>query len=139
MAKFEWTEYGVTRQKMYGTIAGFGQVDRATEKAARKVERRAIENLAEQHHHIRIVPEHDVHRIEFEKGGGKYPVASYNIYLAGENPVALEYGHVPSGKFAGTPTKSPAGTYILHRAADLPGKLTHPRMGIQARKAREGR
>lgn len=37
--------------------------------------------------------------------------------LNAPNAVALEFGHAPSGKFAGTDTKSPDPTYILTRAA----------------------
>ncbi len=33
--------------------------------------------------------------------------------------LALEYGHEPSGVYAGTPTKAPDGLYILHLAAGL--------------------
>jgi hypothetical protein len=32
------------------------------------------------------------------------------------NALAVEYGHQPSGYFAGTKTKAPAGLYILTRA-----------------------
>lgn len=37
--------------------------------------------------------------------------------LVAPNAVALEFGHAPSGKFAGTDTKAPEATYILTRAA----------------------
>ena len=37
--------------------------------------------------------------------------------LHAPNAVAIEYGHSPSGFFAGTRTKSPEGLYILNRAA----------------------
>lgn len=137
MAKFEWTGIGRSRTLMYGTIARFGQVDRATHAAAVKVETRANANLAAQHQHVRIVP-HKPHKIELTKGGGRYPASSYNVSLVGDNPMALEYGHEPSGHFAGTPTKAPAGTYILHRAADLAGTLNRPRMGREFRQ-RTGR
>ncbi|OBJ41326.1 hypothetical protein A5630_23080 [Mycolicibacterium mucogenicum] len=39
--------------------------------------------------------------------------------LEGPDAVALEFGHEPSGMFAGTPTKAPDGQYILHHAAGL--------------------
>jgi hypothetical protein len=35
------------------------------------------------------------------------------------NPVALEYGHQPSGYFKDKPSDAPEGLYILHRAARL--------------------
>jgi hypothetical protein len=128
VARFEWTGIGKNRTLMYGTIARFGEVDRATHQAALTVEIRANQNLAAAHHHVRIVP-HKPHKIELTKGGGKYPASSYNVSLVGDNPMALEYGHEPSGHFAGTKTKAPAGTYILHRAADLAGTENRPRMG----------
>lgn len=37
--------------------------------------------------------------------------------LHAPNAMALEFGHSPSGFFAGTDTKPPAATYILIRAA----------------------
>ncbi|AEJ92335.1 tail completion or Neck1 protein [Mycobacterium phage DroogsArmy] len=39
--------------------------------------------------------------------------------LIAPNPKAIEFGHDPSGVFAGTDTKSPEGLYILYRAAGL--------------------
>jgi hypothetical protein len=41
------------------------------------------------------------------------------VSLWAPNPVAIEYGHQPSGWFAGTDTKAPDGLYILHQAAGL--------------------
>jgi hypothetical protein len=41
------------------------------------------------------------------------------VSLHAPNPVAIEYGHEPSGFFEGTDTKAPDGLYILHRAAGL--------------------
>jgi hypothetical protein len=38
---------------------------------------------------------------------------------APSNPVAIEYGHMPSGFFKNKPSKAPEGLYILHRAAGL--------------------
>lgn len=122
---------------MYRYIAGMDEVDRATHRVALSVETRAIGNLAAQHDHTRIVPHSDDDtepaRIELFKGGGKHPTSSYNVVLVAPDALALEYGHAPSGHFAGTATKAPAGTYILHRAADLPGKATGPRMGRELR------
>lgn len=43
-------------------------------------------------------------------------VDCYTILYA-PNAVALEFGHDPSGWFAGTDTKAPIGEYILIRAA----------------------
>ena len=46
-----------------------------------------------------------------------YPDAFFS--LNAPNPKAIEFGHSPSGVFAGTDTKSPEGLYILYRAAGL--------------------
>lgn len=35
------------------------------------------------------------------------------------NPVAIEFGHTPSGYFKDKPSKAPEGLYILHRAAKI--------------------
>lgn len=137
MGRFEWVGPFKSRSYLYHYVASMGQVDRATHRVALEVEARANQNLAGQHHWVRIMTHAETGtepaRIELTKGGGKYPVSSYNVSLVGHNPMALEYGHEPSGHFAGTPTKAPAGTYILHRAADLPGKFTGPRMGREMR------
>jgi hypothetical protein len=37
--------------------------------------------------------------------------------LNAPNPMAIEFGHEPSGVYAGTPTKAPEGLYILHKAS----------------------
>lgn len=46
----------------------------------------------------------------------KYP-ADWQVELHAPNPIAIEFGHDPSGYFAGTNTKAPEGLYILYRAA----------------------
>lgn len=45
------------------------------------------------------------------------------VYMQAPNPMAIEFGHAPSGVYAGTPTKAPHGLYILTAAAGL-GKST---------------
>lgn len=114
---------------MYHYIAEMDEVGAATHKVAETVETRAIQNLADAHKHTRLVP-HTPFKIELTKGGGRYPAGSWDVSLVGDNPIALEYGHAPSGAFApdkiGYITKAPAGTYILHRAADLPGSQVVP-------------
>ena len=123
MGHFEWVGPFKRREYLYHYVASMDPVDHATHRVALTVETRAIQNLAAQHNHTRIVPhskdDTEPARIEFHKGGGKYPASSYNVELVAPDAVALEYGHAPSGHFAGTATKAPAGTYILHRAADL--------------------
>jgi hypothetical protein len=41
------------------------------------------------------------------------------VHLCAPNPIAIEYGHEPSGVFGGTDTKSPDGLYILHQGTGL--------------------
>ena len=52
--------------------------------------------------------------------GNKYS-ADFDVVMS--NPdggaMAIEVGHNPSGKFAGTKTRAPRGLYILSRAAGL--------------------
>lgn len=51
--------------------------------------------------------------------------ADYDVVMS--NPdrgaMAIEYGHEPSGRFAGTETRAPRGLYILTRAAGLFGRF----------------
>jgi hypothetical protein len=61
------------------------------------------------------------------------------VSLVGNDAVALEFGHYPSGHFDpdtyGTVTKSPAGQYILTRAAGMDveiGAVAHDGHGISA-------
>lgn len=41
------------------------------------------------------------------------------VYMQAPNPMAIEFGHAPSGVFAGTATRAPHGLYILTSAAGL--------------------
>jgi hypothetical protein len=43
--------------------------------------------------------------------------ADWQVELHAPNPIALEFGHLPSGYYAGTSTRSPEGLYILYTAA----------------------
>lgn len=43
------------------------------------------------------------------------------VNLEAPNAMAIEFGHHPSGVFAGTDTKSPEGLYILGKASGLAG------------------
>lgn len=43
------------------------------------------------------------------------------VNLEAPNAMAIEFGHAPSGVFAGTDTRSPRGLYILGKAAGLAG------------------
>lgn len=88
-----------------------------TKKAVRRINRevggRARANLAGQNTTTRITPEgYFPAEIEQTEEG----VDCYTT-LHAPNAMALEFGHEPSGYFAGTPTKPPAATHILTRAA----------------------
>lgn len=126
MAGFEWIGRYKSRSVLYHEVAEMA--DGATKRAAEKVASRARGNLAAANRWVRIVP-HVPYSIEVRRGQGKYPVGTWDVSLVGDNPAALEYGHEPSGAFAGTKTKAPTGLYILHRAAELGGRVTGPRMG----------
>ena len=41
------------------------------------------------------------------------------VKLHAPNPIAVEFGHQPSGWFAGTDTHAPDGLYILYKAAGM--------------------
>lgn len=43
------------------------------------------------------------------------------VHLNAPNAMAIEFGHAPSGFFAGTLTKAPHGLYILTMGAGLDG------------------
>lgn len=88
-----------------------------TRKAVKKerdaVTRRARSNLARANKTSRITPE------------GYFPAKIEEVdespvfwtVLHAPNAMALEFGHAPSGWFAGTDTKPPDAEYILTRAA----------------------
>ena len=57
--------------------------------------------------------------VSISKEPAKDSTTDWFVSLHAPNPIALEYGHEPSGVFEGTDTKAPDGLYILHRAAGL--------------------
>lgn len=92
-----------------------------TRKAVRgerdQVTRAARNNLAGHHENTRITPEgYFPATITEDEESGKSGWSALTI-LNAPNALALEFGHAPSGYFAGTKTKSPVATYILTRAA----------------------
>ncbi|EHB44152.1 hypothetical protein MycrhDRAFT_6902 [Mycolicibacterium rhodesiae JS60] len=86
---------------------------RAVRRENRMVEGRARANLAKQHKHKRITPK-DYFPAEIDTA--EHDVDCYTI-LHAPDAMALEFGHDPSGYFAGTDTKPPEPTYILTQAA----------------------
>lgn len=91
---------------------------REVKKQNTLVEVKAMVNLAMTDHTPRIAMHKDPDdayfpaEIETAEGG----VDCYTI-LHAPNAMALEFGHAPSGFFAGTATRPPAAEYILTRAA----------------------
>jgi hypothetical protein len=78
-----------------------------------KVTKRAKRNLASQNNTERITPEGYFPANISEVDGD----VDFHTVLNAPNALALEFGHDPSGFFAGTRTKAPDPTYILTRAA----------------------
>jgi hypothetical protein len=95
---------------------------------ARKVEAKAETNLAAVRAsttHTRIDPARaNETEIRLEKAPDR--TADWLVSMYAVNPMALEYGHYPSGYFDpdkyGSITKSPSGLYILNRAAGFPAQ-----------------
>jgi hypothetical protein len=56
-------------------------------------------------------------RIDVSEADDPDHPADWQVELWGPNPIAIEFGHEPSGYFAGTKTRSPEGLYILYKAA----------------------
>lgn len=78
-----------------------------------KVTRRAEGNLARANDTSRITLE-GYFPAEIEEMDG---ATDFHTILHAPNAFALEFGHEPSGWFAGTNTKPPEAEYILIRAA----------------------
>lgn len=89
------------------------ETKRALRKYNRQVEGMARANLAATEHTPRITPE-GYFPAEIETA--EHDVDMFTI-LHAPNAMALEFGHAPSGYFAGTDTKSPDPEYILTKAA----------------------
>ncbi|QDP44607.1 hypothetical protein SEA_NOTHINGSPECIAL_23 [Mycobacterium phage NothingSpecial] len=78
-----------------------------------KVTKRARQNLARANKTSRITHK-DYFPATIEEVDGD---VDFHTVLHAPNAFALEFGHAPSGFFAGTDTKPPAAEYILTRAA----------------------
>lgn len=99
----------------------------AVKEEAAKVETKAEMNLISARAtttHTRIEQDraHET-EIKLEKAPGRLD-ADWLVSMYGVNPMALEFGHFPSGYFDpdkyGSMTKSPSGLYILSRAGGFP-------------------
>jgi hypothetical protein len=110
-AKVEWL--GPMRQaksahKYIAVLARPGIADET-----RAVEERAQANLEA----ARATPAQPViHELGRMRVYSEMGVTDGRVYLEGDGAMAAEFGHAPSGVFAGTSTKAPAGLYILTRA-----------------------
>ncbi|QGH79692.1 hypothetical protein SEA_ANON_21 [Gordonia phage Anon] len=95
------------------------EVQAAIRKEGRSVTRKAEVNLARARASTRWSkisgPDH------LTTVAGEEADVDYLIHLRAPNAMAIEFGHSPSGFFAGTETKAPDGLYILIRAAGLAG------------------
>lgn len=118
-------DYLLSEKAMNGTVANLYATQRAVKGKAKDLHRTAEALLitaraTTTHSKIDPVssPPH-MTRVFWRRATGKYGHVDYEVLLEGLNPMAIEYGHAPSGKFAGTPTKSPRGLYILNGAASL--------------------
>ena len=111
MAKFKWN-YG--KRELHKLIANKPGVGKATYDKAKDGERLTHSNLetarATTTHHKIYGPDHLTHTDARRDG----PDAEFA--LLAPNALAIEYGHDPSGVFAGTDTESPEGLYIITRA-----------------------
>jgi len=97
----------------------------AVKEEAKDVETRAETNLRAARAattHTRIEPVHRKAEIKLEPTPGP----DWLVSMYAPNPMALEYGHYPSGYFDPVKyksiTKSPSGLYILNRAAGFPAQ-----------------
>jgi hypothetical protein len=103
-------------------------IRREVKDEAKKVEIKAEMNLRAVRAsttHTRIDPARaNETEIRLEKAPDR--TTDYLVSMYAVNPMALEYGHYPSGYFDpdkyGSITKSPSGQYILNRAAGFPAQ-----------------
>lgn len=98
----------------------------AVRAEAQKVETKAEINLVSARAnttHTRIEQDR-AHETEIKMEKAPDRTADYLVSMYGVNPMAIEYGHYPSGYFDPDKyksiTKSPSGLYILNRAAGFP-------------------
>lgn len=129
--------YLIPRRALNSVVAHLGETRRGLHKEAGKVEKKAQANLAAarastSHTKIDQSRAHETH-IGMGEAEGKYGSIDYEVWMEGDNPMAEEFGHGPSGYFApgryGKVTKAPAGLYILTRAAGAGDLMLTPASG----------
>lgn len=106
-----------TRRALNGLIANMpGVADAMYDEAKErdKIANGILEEIRATTPHHKIFGPGRLTRTSSERD---YPDALFSLHAP--NAVAIEYGHHPSGVFAGTDTEAPEGLYILHRAGGL--------------------
>lgn len=123
------------REALNGLVAHLDEVQAGLRKEAEEVETRANTNLvaARASTSHRKIASKRAHMTEIGMGHteGKYGSIDYEVYMEGDDPMAEEFGHAPSGYFApdkGRPSRAPSGLYILTGAAGF-DRLQHVSSG----------
>ncbi|AOT24677.1 hypothetical protein PBI_STASIA_21 [Mycobacterium phage Stasia] len=121
----------IPRRRLNSIVANLAETKAAIRREAREVEGRARRNLAQARAsttHSKIIGPGHLTSI-----GSAADDPDVLVYMEAPNPMAIEYGHGPSGYFDpdkyGKVTKAPAGLYILNRAAGIAGSNVTPSMG----------
>lgn len=123
------------RRTVNGIVAHLEEVDAALHGEAKEVETRANTNLVAARastSHRKIASER-AHETSIGMGHteGKYGSIDYEVYMDGDDPMATEFGHAPSGYFSpetGRKSRAPSGLYILTGAAGF-DRLAHASSG----------
>lgn len=106
-------------QAMNRVVSHLDEVKQEVHAKAKEVGEKAAANLEE----ARATTEW--HKISGPDGLTKTSVSKGDVdsfvNLEAPNAMAIEFGHMPSGFFAGTDTRPPRGLYILGKAAGLAG------------------
>lgn len=117
--------YLMPRKALNSVVAHLEEVHDGLHKEAAEIESKAKANLdaaraSTAHTKIDKSRAHET-SIGMGEAEGKYGSIDFEVFMDGEDPMAIEFGHAPSGYFSperyGKVTKAPHGLYILTRAA----------------------
>ncbi|AGK87951.1 tail completion or Neck1 protein [Mycobacterium phage Severus] len=121
----------IPRKSLNSIVAHLPEVKQAIRRETKECENRADQNLAR----ARASTTHS----KIIGPGHLTSIGSYQeevdgiVHMDAPNPIAIEYGHGPSGYFDpdkyGKVTKAPHGLYILTRAAGIAGAHVTTSMG----------